>query len=92
MVKPAVYAAQSNSETTRPGGDSNPAGRFVVQDPARNQPVTTKLTYQEKQAAEAAAQALGESRSGVLRLALLHFLDVKPEARKRYVKALGGGL
>jgi hypothetical protein len=55
-------------------------------------PVTTKLTLQEKQAAEAAAQDLGESRSGVLRLALLHFLDLKPKARERYVKALGGGL
>jgi hypothetical protein len=34
MVKPAVYAAQLNSKT-RPGGDSSPAGHFVIMIEAR---------------------------------------------------------
>lgn len=88
-MKRFAAVSQADIEHSEPGGDPSPGGCFVVKNAARNMPVTTKLTLREKQAAEAAARNLDESRSGLLRLALLHFLDLKSEARVRYAQVQG---
>lgn len=78
----------SDHEPTR---EPSRRGSFYVTDQACNIATATRLTYRQRRDLERAAEVLGISLSGALRLAVLHFLDLRPEGQRRYAKTRGGG-
>jgi len=63
----------------------------VVDSPSHNAVITAKVTADQRHAAEKAARDLGVTMSHLTRLALAHFLDLKPDAARRYASAVGQG-
>ena len=60
-----------------------------IENPSHCRVIAARVTPDQRHQAEAAAEDLGVTMSSLARLALVHFLDLKPEARGRYALIAG---